>query len=185
MTMRTPTPRKRSAPMRHPCAASMLLVCLAAMVTAGAAFAVEPDEILPDPTLEARARAISAELRCLVCQNQSIDDSNAPLARDLRLLVRERLKAGDNDGEVLRFVEDRYGEFVLLRPPLSWHTLLLWIAPVLALIIAVWVTARAWRRRQAASAATSSQAVEPLTSDEEDRLRAILAENEGEPPIRD
>jgi len=185
MTMAALRRRRKSASMRRSTAAGALLACLAAMVTVGAAFAVEPDEILPDPTLEARARAISSELRCLVCQNQSIDDSNAPLARDLRLLVRERLKAGDSDGEVLRFVEDRYGEFVLLRPPLSWHTLLLWIAPVLALIIAVWATARAWRRKQAAAAATPSLAVEPLTSDEEDRLREILAENEGDPPIRD
>jgi len=184
MTMRKPTTRRMFSRAHPTRAASALLACLAAMLTAGAAFAVEPDEILPDPVLEARARAISSELRCLVCQNQSIDDSNAPLARDLRLLVRERLKAGDSDGQVLRFVEDRYGEFVLLRPPLSWHTLLLWIAPVLALIIAVWATARAWRRRQAVAAAPS-QAAEPLTSDEEDRLREILAENEGEPPIRD
>src|SRR5690606_27028918 len=140
------TKRLNATPMRHRGAARALLACLAAMAAAGAVLAVEPDEILSDPMLEARARAISAELRCLVCQNQSIDDSNAPLARDLRRLVRERLKAGDSDGEVLHFVEERYGEFVLLRPPLSWRTLLLWIAPVLALIIAVWATARAWRR---------------------------------------
>jgi len=184
MTMRTLTPRKMFPRMHRPGAARTLLACLTAILTAGAAFAVEPDEILPDPTLEARARAISSELRCLVCQNQSIDDSNAPLARDLRLLVRERLKAGDSDGEVLRFVEDRYGEFVLLRPPLSWHTLLLWIAPVLALIVAILATARAWRRRQTV-AAVPSQVAEPLTSDEEDRLREILAETEGDPPIRD
>ena len=86
------------------------------MIVCAPAFAVEPDEILPNATLEARARAISSGLRCLVCQNQSIDDSNAPLARDLRLLVRERLKAGDTDAQVMQFVEDRYGEFVLLRP---------------------------------------------------------------------
>ncbi len=159
-----------------------LIACVAALLTAGAVLAVEPDEILPDPALEARARSISAGLRCLVCQNQSIDDSNAPLARDLRLLVRERLKAGDSDAQVMRFVEDRYGEFVLLNPPLSWRTLLLWLAPLVALLAAVWTTARAWRRRQPLAAGAS---VTPLSADEEDRLRAILAENEGEPPVRD
>ena len=122
--------------------------CLALVMASAAALAVEPDEILPDPALETRARSISAGLRCLVCQNQSIDDSNAPLARDLRLLVRERLKAGDSDAQVMRFVEDRYGEFVLLNPPLSWRTILLWLAPLVALLAAVWTTARAWRRRQ-------------------------------------
>jgi cytochrome c-type biogenesis protein CcmH len=151
-------------------------------MASAAAVAVEPDEILPDAALEARARSISAGLRCLVCQNQSIDDSNAPLARDLRLLVRERLKAGDSDAQVMRFVEDRYGEFVLLRPPLSWRTILLWLAPLVALLAAVWTTVRAWRRRQPLSSAAG---VAPLSADEEDRLRAILAENEGEPPVRD
>ena len=155
--------------------------CLA-LVMASAALAVEPDEILPDTALEARARQISSGLRCLVCQNQSIDDSSAPLARDLRLLVRERLKAGDSDAQVMQFVEDRYGEFVLLNPPLSWRTMLLWLAPLVALLAAVWTTARAWRRRQPQVAGAS---VTPLSTDEEDRLRAILAENEGEPPVRD
>ena len=156
--------------------------CLALVMASAAALAVEPDEILPDPALETRARSISPGLRCLVCQNQSIDDSSAPLARDLRLLVRERLKAGDSDAQVMRFVEDRYGEFVLLNPPLSWRTLLLWLAPLVALLAAVWTTARAWRRRQPQVAGAS---VTPLSTDEEDRLRAILAENEGEPPVRD
>lgn len=145
---------------------------------------MEPDEILSDPALEARARAISSGLRCLVCQNQSIDDSNAPLARDLRLLVRERLKAGDSDAQVMQFVEDRYGEFVLLRPPLTWRTLLLWVAPLLALLIAVWTTARAWQRRQPQASALS-EATAPLTPDEESKLRSILAESEGEPPRQD
>jgi cytochrome c-type biogenesis protein CcmH len=88
---------------------------------------------LGDPALEARARELSRELRCMVCQNQSIDDSDAPLARDLRLLVRERLQAGDTDGQVLDFLSARYGEFVLLRPTFSWHNMLLWAAPFLAL----------------------------------------------------
>jgi cytochrome c-type biogenesis protein CcmH len=162
--------------------ATALVLIAATLAAAGAALAVEPDEILPDAALEARARHLSSGLRCLVCQNQSIDDSNAPLARDLRLLVRERLKAGDSDAQVMRFVEDRYGEFVLLNPPLSWRTVLLWLAPLLALLAAVWTTARAWRRRQPLAA---SAALTPLSADEEDKLRSILAENEGEPPIRD
>jgi cytochrome c-type biogenesis protein CcmH len=156
----------------------------ATLLAVGVALAVEPDEIMQDPALEARARALSAGLRCLVCQNQSIDDSNAPLARDLRVLVRERLKAGDSDAQVMQFVEDRYGEFVLLRPPLSWRTLVLWASPILALIVAVWMTAQAWRRRQMPAAAPDG-AAGSLSADEEEKLRAILAENEGEPPGRD
>jgi cytochrome c-type biogenesis protein CcmH len=158
----------------------LILTAVAAMMTASAAVAVEPDEILPDPALEARARHISGELRCLVCQNQSIDDSNAPLARDLRLLVRERLKAGDSNEAVLQFVEDRYGEFVLLRPPLTLRTILLWLTPGLVLLAAIFMAWRGLARRRAVPAATV-----PLSLDEEDKLRAILAENEGEPPTRD
>lgn len=111
-----------------------LLLCLL-MVTPTVSMAVGPDEILSDPVLESRARDISAGLRCLVCQNQSIDDSDADLARDLRVLVRERLVAGDSNEEVEQFLVDRYGEFVLLNPRLGGHTLLLWIAaPVLLLV---------------------------------------------------
>ncbi|HEX6612068.1 MAG TPA: cytochrome c-type biogenesis protein, partial [Hyphomicrobiaceae bacterium] len=100
------------------------------------AHAVEPDEVLADRALEARARQLSAELRCLVCQNQSIDDSDAPLARDLRILVRERLTAGDSDRQVLEFLVARYGEFVLLRPPFNWQTALLWLIGPLVLLAA-------------------------------------------------
>src|SRR6516165_8604512 len=100
-----------------------------------AARAVQPDEMLSDPQLEARARTLSRELRCMVCQNQSIDDSEAPLARDLRILVRERLRAGDSDAQVLDFLTARYGAFVLLKPPLAWHTALLWFSPLGLLII--------------------------------------------------
>lgn len=158
-----------------------LVLSAAVVISVGAALAVEPDEILPDPALEARARGISAGLRCLVCQNQSIDDSNAPLARDLRLLVRERLKAGDSDTQVVQFVESRYGEFVLLNPPLSWRTVLLWAAPLLALLIAVWVSVRAWRRRQLKPGATDATSA-PLTQDEEAKLRKILADSADGPP---
>lgn len=110
-----------------------MLVAVAAALPSLPARAVTPQEILPDKMLEKRARDISAELRCLVCQNQSIDDSDAPLAHDLRVLVRERLTAGDSDQEVRDFVVARYGEFVLLRPPFSAETLLLWLMPLLAL----------------------------------------------------
>ncbi len=117
--------------MRRVLAQLWLLLCLLP-VPAGA---VQPDEVLSDPKLEARARALSAELRCLVCQNQSIDDSAAPLARDLRLLVRERLKAGDTDAAVQAYLVARYGDFVLLKPPFKPETLLLWLAPPAVLLI--------------------------------------------------
>jgi cytochrome c-type biogenesis protein CcmH len=148
-----------------------LSALFAVMIASAPALAVEPDEILPDHQLEVRARAISSGLRCLVCQNQSIDDSNAPLARDLRLLVRERLKAGDSDEAVMRFVEDRYGEFVLLRPELNAHTLLLWLAPLMVLMGAIAVGLRALARRTPQAAGAPS-----LTTAEEEKLRALLSE---------
>src|SRR2546426_6548091 len=114
------------------------LVAIAVFIVlqfATAAVAVQPDEMLAEPKLEARARALSRELRCMVCQNQSIDDSEAPLARDLRILVRERLQAGYSDAQVLDFLTARYGEFVLLRPRFSWHTALLWFGPAAMLLI--------------------------------------------------
>ena len=134
------------------------------------AWAVEPGETLPDPALEARARRISQELRCLVCQNQSIDDSNAELARDLRLIVRERLSAGDTDRQVLAFVEQRYGEFVLLRPPFRLHTLALWLAPLLLLI----ATAVVLRRHARARPAGEGNEAAPLTAAEKRRLDDLL-----------
>ena len=124
------------------------LPALAAAVIAQAtiALAVEPDEVLADPALETRAREIGAQLRCVVCQSQSIDDSNAPLAKDLRLLVRERLVAGESNEEVVDYVVERYGDYVLLKPPLRSDTLLLWTAPALMLLLgggaAVWLLGR-------------------------------------------
>src|SRR5450432_1441480 len=115
------------------CRIRLFLVVLA-LFGATPLYAVQVDEILPDPALESRAREISHELRCMVCQNQSIDDSEASLARDLRLLVRERLKAGDSDAEVVDFMVARYGEFILLKPRMSWHTVILWGAPLTILI---------------------------------------------------
>src|SRR5512145_710824 len=112
----------------------LLLAIAFLWLSALPALAVQPDEVLSDPALEARARALSKQLRCMVCQNQSIDDSDAPLARDLRILVRERLQAGDSNSQVLDFMVQRYGEFVLLRPRLHWRTALLWLAPPILLI---------------------------------------------------
>jgi len=123
--------------------ASILAVAAPLLLgAANLAFAVQPDEMLKDPALEARARALSQELRCMVCQNQSIDDSDAPLAKDLRLLVRERLSAGDNDASVKEFLVSRYGDFILLRPPFEWRTLLLWAAPALVLLGGLLIAAR-------------------------------------------
>ena len=109
--------------------------------------AVQPDEMLKDPVLEARARAISANLRCLVCQNQSIDDSDADLAHDLRLLVRQRLQEGDSDAAVTQYLVDRYGDYILLQPPLKSATLILWLGPFLMLAVGLWMAWRVMRRR--------------------------------------
>jgi cytochrome c-type biogenesis protein CcmH len=136
-----------------------------AIMLASSAYAVDPDERLADPILEARARAISAELRCLVCQNQSIDDSNAPLARDLRMLVRERLSSGNTDAQVMRYVVERYGEFVLLRPPFGLHTAILWLSPLALLIGVACMLLQRARSRTAAADVTF-----PLTADEQRRL---------------
>ncbi|GGG39380.1 cytochrome c-type biogenesis protein [Chelatococcus composti] len=146
-----------------------LPVFAAVLLLALPALAVQPDEVLRDPALEARARAISAELRCLVCQNQSIDDSDAPLARDLRILVRERLSAGDSDEEVRNFVVARYGDFVLLRPPFNWQTALLWGGPFLVLLAGIAAIVTAARRRR-----TEVAAIAPLSDEEKARLAALL-----------
>jgi cytochrome c-type biogenesis protein CcmH len=141
------------------------------LLSLGPAPAVQPDEVLPDPALEARARAISESLRCLVCQNQSIDDSDAPLARDLRLLVRERLKAGDSDQKIVDFVVARYGEFVLLKPRLLPHTVLLWFATPVVFAAALVLIFLAHRRRKAAG-----QSLAPLSANEKRRLKHLLDE---------
>jgi len=149
------------------------VVVVLALFGASPLHAVQVDEILTDRALEGRARAISHELRCMVCQNQSIDDSDAPLARDLRLLVRERIAAGDSNGQVIDFLVARYGEFVLLKPRFSPHTLLLWLLPPLALAgggAALWVLSR---RRQ--SAAPGADSPIRLTAEEEARLERLLA----------
>lgn len=147
-------------------------LALALLLIASPAMAVQPDEILSDPAMEERAREISKELRCLVCQNQSIDDSDAPLARDLRLLVRERLQAGDSNEETVSFIVDRYGDFVLLRPPFKNSTLILWIGPALILIAGI-VGVVIWHRRRPAVAVTAAAA--PLTAEEQARLDKVLS----------
>lgn len=155
----------RSALSAITCSARLAVALL--VLSCAPAFAVQPDEILPDAALEHRAREISAGLRCLVCQNQSIDDSDAPLAKDLRLLVRERLKTGDSDDQVRDFLVARYGEFVLLKPPFSRNTILLWLAPLLLLLGAIWLAARTVFSRPAAPATpelspTERQALDKL-----------------------
>ena len=152
------------------------LVVVLALFGATPLYAVQVDEILPDAKLEARARAISHDLRCMVCQNQSIDDSEAPLARDLRLLVRERLKAGDSDTQVVDYMVARYGEFVLLRPRMSWHTAILWAAPLAILIIGVFAIVFSVLRRSARPGLPETEA---LTEGEKLKLNAIASQLDG------
>ena len=161
--------------MIRPLAAFLLLV-LAALFAPLPAAAVQPDERLDDAAMESRAREISADLRCLVCQNQSIDDSNAPLARDLRLLVRERLLAGDSDEQVVEFVRSRYGDYVLLEPPLKLSTLVLWFGGPAVLVVAgaaLWL----WLGRRNVAAAAAGPA--PLDAAEQRRLDDLLGGEDG------
>ena len=149
-----------------------LLLALAVLATLGLAAApvtaVEPDEVLVDPVLEARARDLSRILRCPVCQNESIDSSNAGLARDLRILVRERLVVGDSDQQVLDFLVGRYGDYILLQPPLKPRTYLLWFGPVLVLLLGLGVVLRLRTRRREAAVPG------PLTSEERSRLDRLM-----------
>jgi cytochrome c-type biogenesis protein CcmH len=146
-----------------------LLILCAVLFGTHSALAVEPDEMLADPALEARARTISRDLRCMVCQNQSIDDSGAPLAHDLRVLVRERLKAGDNDQQVLDFLVARYGEFVLLKPRFEWGTALLWLTPFAVLIVGAIAVMAATKRRKGAIDPTADK----LSAAEEARISEL------------
>ena len=146
-----------------------LFLLLAAFLAPLPAFAVNPDEVLADPAMETRARTLSAELRCMVCQNQSIDDSNAELAKDLRLLVRERIKDGDSDEQVLDYIVSRYGEFVLLKPRFSIRTVLLWGAPVV-LILAGGISMLVFARRRVGKPTGSR-----LTDDEQAKLDELLS----------
>ncbi len=147
----------------------LAVLCLAPLLIAPA-FAVLPDEVLKDPVLEARARVLSQDLRCLVCQNQAIDDSNAPLARDLRIIVRERLTAGDNDEQVIEYLVSRYGNYVLLKPPFQSDTALLWIAPFAMMLCALAVSAVYLFRRKSAAVREDT---EVLSDDETQILNSI------------
>ena len=151
----------------------VLLGLLMAAWTTAAALAVEPGERLDDPALEARARAISAELRCLVCQNQSLDDSSAELAHDLRMLIRERLKTGDSDEQVRQFLVRRYGDFILLKPPLQPDTYLLWFGPLALLLLGAAGVALYLRRRNRIAEGVPA----PLTPEECRKLAKLLRED--------
>jgi cytochrome c-type biogenesis protein CcmH len=157
-------------------ATSVLLGLCLLLLNSLPLLAVESKEMLADPALEARARNLSKELRCMVCQNQSIDDSEAPLARDLRLLVRERIAAGDSDAQVMDFLVARYGEFVLLKPRFSLHTALLWLGPAAVLLIgALGLSLAAYRYRRRARSAVSGPAA--LSPAEQARLSEILGQD--------
>lgn len=148
------------------------------LLTALSAVAVNPDEVLKDPVLEQRARALSQNIRCLVCQNQSIDDSNASLARDLRVLVRERLTAGDSDSEVLDYLIARYGDFVMLKPPFKGSTYVLWFGPLVVFLLAAVGLVIFFRRRRTQLADTGDASVR-LSGDERERLTRLLDGEDG------
>jgi cytochrome c-type biogenesis protein CcmH len=153
-----------------PLLAFLVFLLLTPLLLDGVAFAVEPSERLSDPALEARARALSGELRCLVCQNETIDESSAPLAHDLRVLLRERIADGDTDAQALKYLTDRYGDFVLLRPPVEPATYLLWFGPIIVLLLAGSGALIYLRHRKAI------QPVAPLSADEERRVERLLKE---------
>ncbi len=154
---------------------SRLLLAAVLLASASPSFAVQPDEILPDPRLEARARSLSHELRCMVCQNQNIDDSDAPLAHDLRVLVRERLKAGDTDAQVIDYLVARYGEFVLLKPRFEWDTAPLWLAPIALLLVGGGVLWLALRRRR--TGGPRPEMPTPLSDGERARLAELTGQS--------
>jgi cytochrome c-type biogenesis protein CcmH len=155
----------------------ILCFSLLLLLPATHSYAVNPDEVLKDPALEERAREISKGLRCLVCQNQSIDDSDASLAKDLRVLVRERLVAGDSDDDVITYVVSRYGDFVLLKPPFKMATLVLWLGPLMLIVIGLVSIVVFYRRNQAPSAMQVDKP-KPLSEDEQRRLEKLLKETD-------
>jgi cytochrome c-type biogenesis protein CcmH len=158
---------------------AVAVALMLSLLAGGPAHAVQPDEVLGNPQLESRARALSRELRCMVCQNQSIDDSDAPLARDLRILVRERLSAGDSDEMVLDFLVKRYGQFVLLRPKFEPQTALLWFTPLIVLALGAIVVALAWRRRSRSSEQSpATAATDHLTQAEQARVAELVRSGE-------
>ncbi len=140
--------------------------------------AVEPDEMLDDPALEERAREISAGLRCVVCQNQSIDDSNAQLARDMRVLVRDRLLEGDSNEQVMDYIVSRYGDFVLLEPPVKTSTYVLWFGPVLIVALALLAFVTIFRRRSGTAVASGNEKPVGLSNEEQERIEALLKDTD-------
>jgi cytochrome c-type biogenesis protein CcmH len=146
-----------------------VLALLFLLLVPQVAFAVLPSEMLKDPVLEARARNISANLRCLVCQNESIDDSDAALAADLRVLIRQRITAGDTDQQVMDYMVARYGEFILLKPEFNWHTAILWLAPPAALVFGIGLAAAVYRRR--------GTPLQPLDPTEQAALHRALSDH--------
>lgn len=159
--------------MRPPLAAALLSIV---MILAVPGLAVQPDEILPDPAQEARARALSAEIRCLVCQNQSIDDSDASLARDLRLLVREQIKEGKTDQGIRDFLVERYGDFVLLKPPMKASTWLLWFGPLIVFVIGLVGLIVFFRTRSGGAPVTPQ-----LSAEEQSRVERLLDDLDSKP----
>lgn len=159
--------------LRHRLACVLLAVALASGTLApGPAYAVQPDEVLDDPVLEARARALSVDLRCLVCRNESIDESNAELAREMRLLVRERLVAGDTDAEVIDYLVTRYGEYVLLRPVVGGVNIILWVAAPGMFLLALGTSFVYLRRRRI----TSEAMPKALSKAEQARLKELMGD---------
>ena len=157
-----------------------LKILISALVVAlpFAAAAIEPNEILSDPALEARARVVGKDLRCVVCQNQSIDDSNADLAGDMRVLVRDRIQAGDTNAEVIAYMVDRYGDYVLLDPPFKTSTYVLWVGPpVIGVLGLFWVVSFYRRRSDAPDTAQDAPQVAALSDEERRRLDALLKDD--------
>lgn len=157
---------------------ALLAVIMFMAAASFGAHAVEPSEVLDDPALEERARDISAGLRCLVCQNQSIDDSNAQLAKDLRVLVRDRLLEGDSNDEVMDYVVSRYGDFVLLKPPVKMSTYILWFGPVLIVVLGIAAYVAVFRRRDTVTASAPDVRPQELSAEEQERIAALLDEGD-------
>lgn len=166
----TVTPKWRRRVHLNPIRLALAALLIFAASLTPPAHAVQPDEILKDPALEERARDLGKYLRCIVCQNQSIDDSNAPLARDLRIIVRERLTAGDTDDQAMEYIVARYGNFVLLKPPFQFNTLALWLAPAMLMLLALWGFRSILTRRTQAPL----NAPDELTAEERRQLQELL-----------
>lgn len=154
----------------------IFMVLFLAFSLARVASAIEPDEILSDPVLETRAREVSKQLRCVVCQNQSIDDSNAELARDMRLLVRDRILAGDSNQDVLDYMVDRYGDYVLLKPPFKTSTLVLWLGPAALVVLGIFALGFYYRKPGSGKSSTGPNQT-PLSDDERAKLDRVLSDN--------